>query len=553
MKLQGYVVILVVSLLVELFNYSQKRYLSNFVILSVRIIILCVQGVMYLSYPLLGHLADVYLNRYRALKCSLVTIVVGQTGIIALSLINVCVRLYGSRVFEHEASFVIIIPGCITMIGIGLFEANVIQFGLDLLLEASTPELIKFIHWYYWSRSVGSLLLFYIGTGIINFAQVYFYYEVSELWDKVLPPASLTIACAIAIATLILFLVNRKHFYIQRAGLNPFKNIYKVLKYSWKHKVPEHRSAFTYWEEDIPPRIDLGKNKYGGPFTNEEVEDTKTFLRILPLLLCLYGYHLAGDGYSAPEQLQRTSCPSLPVLLLIVANPLHISTIVTVVGIPMYHFVFTRLFPWLKNILLLTKMWIGMYLSLVQVVVYIFVVVTTYWQHHSSYSIEPKNHSDSSYLNCFIIRSGFFNHSHCQRFYDPVDNTYLWFIIPQILNGLSSLLVSMTVFEFICAQAPRTTQGLLIGLWYATFSIKYLGVGILDNLITETRSWLISEGVMGFLVLVSLVLFSCVSKRYRYRQRDEIVNVQGMIEEIYERRMDQEEEYMQERRALYKN
>ena len=195
---------------------------------------------------------------------------------------------------------------------------------------------------------------------------MYFYYEVSELWDKVLPPASLTIACAIAIATLILFLVNRKHFYIQRAGLNPFKNIYKVLKYSWKHKVPEHRSAFTYWEEDIPPRIDLGKNKYGGPFTNEEVEDTKTFLRILPLLLCLYGYHLAGDGYSAPEQLQRTSCPSLPVLLLIVANPLHISTIVTVVGIPMYHFVFTRLFPWLKNILLLTKMWIGMYLSLVQ-------------------------------------------------------------------------------------------------------------------------------------------------------------------------------------------
>ena len=27
---------------------------------------------------------------------------------------------------------------------------------------------------------------------------------------------------------------------------------------------------------------------------------------------------------------------------------------------------------------------------------------------------------------------------------DPVDNTYLWFIIPQLLNGLSSLLVSMT-------------------------------------------------------------------------------------------------------------
>ena len=61
--------------------------------------------------------------------------------------------------------------------------------------------------------------------------------------------------------TLLLLLLTKKHLYIERAGLNPFKNIYKVLKYSWKHKVPEHRSAFTYWEEDIPRRIDLGKRQ----------------------------------------------------------------------------------------------------------------------------------------------------------------------------------------------------------------------------------------------------------------------------------------------------
>ena len=174
---------------------------------------------------------------------------------------------------------------------------------------------------------------------------------------------------------LLNFATTKKHFYIQKAGLNPFKNIYKVLKYSWKHKVPEHRSAFTYWEEDIPRRIDLGKNKYGGPFTNEEVEDIKTFLRILPLLLCLFGYHLAGDGYSAPEQLQRTSCPSLPVLLLIVGNPLHMSTLVSVVGIPLYRLVIVKLIPRLKNVGMLTKMWMGLYLSLLQVVLYIIVVV----------------------------------------------------------------------------------------------------------------------------------------------------------------------------------
>ena len=108
----------------------------------------------------------------------------------------------------------------------------------------------------------------------------------------------------------------------------------------------------------------------------------------------------------------------------------------------------------------------------------------------------------------------------------------------------------MTVFEFICAQAPRTTQGLLIGLWYATFSIRYLIVGWIDAFLFEKNSWVIFEGVKVFLILVSLVLFSCVSRRYRYRQRDEIVNVQGMIEDTHDKWLDQEEEYMQERRAI---
>ena len=372
----------------------------------------------------------------------------------------------------------------------------------------------------------------------------------------------LLFASLISLASLILICTLKKHFNIQRAGLNPFKNIYRVLKYAWKHKVPERRSAFTYWEEDIPPRIDLGKDKYGGPFTTEEVEDTKTFLRILPLLLCLFGYHLAGDGYSAPEQLQRTSCPSLLVLLLVTFNPLHMSALVTVVGIPLYRLVIMKIFPCVQKVLMLNKMWIGLYLCLLQVVINIIVVENhdnIHWYNDNTYNHSHDYRLSSYYFNpmsiCLAIRTGIYhNHQNsCEDFNNPVDNTYLWFIIPQLLNGLSSLLVSMTVFEFICAQAPRTTQGLLIGLWYATFSIRYLAVGVLDNLITERRSWLIYEGVKGFLILVSLVLFSCVSRRYCYRQRDEIVNVQGMIEDTHEKWIQQEKEYMQERKLLLAN
>ena len=231
------------------------------------------------------------------------------------------------------------------------------------------------------------------------------------------------------------------------------------------------------------------------------------------------------------------------------------STLVVVVGIPLYRLIIKKCSRYIKKVRMLTKMWMGLYLSLVQVVFYIIVVInhdSKYWLQHSSVDCVLKilPHLRYSPVDaCFKIRFKLFKTS-CETTDNPVDNTYLWFIIPQFLNGLSSLLVSMTVFEFICAQAPRTTQGLLIGLWYATFSIRYLLVGLVDALLFEKKSWLIFEGVKVFLILVSLELFSCVSRHYRYRQRDEIVNVQGMIEDTHDKWLDQEEEYMQERRAI---
>ena len=545
------IIILICGILVEIGTFRERYWYGQFVILE-QFLELAFQGLMFLVYPLLGHIADVCLNRYRTIKWSFAPVICGKSVVlISLLIFTVTMISTGRDLSQLPYSFLSIIPSfgtLLSIIGAGLYESNIIQFGLDQLLEAPTPKSIAFIHWYYWAQNVGSLISFYIYMGLdasfkyIHSAQLKKY--VSDTVSTVL----LGLVVCKEIIILLLFLLKKRHFYIERAGLNPFKNIYKVLKYSWNHKVPEHRSAFTYWEEDIPQRIDLGKNKYGGPFTNEEVEDTKTFLRIVPLLLCLFGYHLAGDGYSAPLQLQRTSCPSLPVLLLIVVNPLHMSTLVVVVCIPLYRLVIKKIRPGYKGILLLTRMWIGLFLCLVQVTIYINIVLnhdTTYWQqHHIKLSrIHKISYYSPTYI-CLEIRTQMKNLN------DPIDNTYLWLIIPQLINGLSSLLVSMTVFEFICAQAPRSTKGLLIGLWYATYSIRPLIIAPMDNLIIERKSWLIYEGVKWFLILVSLVLFSCVSRRYRYRQRDEIVNVQGMIEDTHEKWLDQEEEHMKERTAI---
>ena len=87
---------------------------------------------------------------------------------------------------------------------------------------------------------------------------------------------------------------------------NPIKLIVRVLCYARKHKYPENLSALTYWEEEAPSRLDLGKDKYGGPFTEEEVEDVKTVFCILPLFIGFIAVNLSNDYYWSVTDSFRT-------------------------------------------------------------------------------------------------------------------------------------------------------------------------------------------------------------------------------------------------------
>ena len=95
----------------------------------------------------------------------------------------------------------------------------------------------------------------------------------------------------------------------------------------------------------------------------------------------------------------------------------------------------------------------------------------------------------------------------------------------------------LSAIEFICAQAPLRLKGLLIGLWYASLSVHYLLVEVPDIYIplTDGTTWVIFQEVKAFLIALSLIFFAYVSEQYRYRVRDEVVNEQYLIEEIYER------------------
>ena len=68
---------------------------------------------------------------------------------------------------------------------------------------------------------------------------------------------------------------------------NPYRLVYNVIHFVRKHSSPIQRSAITYCEDELPSSLDLGKEKYGGPFTVEQVENVKVFVSILKVLVSL--------------------------------------------------------------------------------------------------------------------------------------------------------------------------------------------------------------------------------------------------------------------------
>uniref|UniRef100_A0A1X7UPW9 Uncharacterized protein n=1 Tax=Amphimedon queenslandica TaxID=400682 RepID=A0A1X7UPW9_AMPQE len=141
------------------------------------------------------------------------------------------------------------------------FTVNIIQYNIDQLIGASADELNSVIYWHILSEPL-VLFLFYLLECL--------FYSISGV-------------------SVSLVLVSHSFFKHKLENIslikNPIKLIVRVLCYARKHKYPENRSALTYWEEEAPSRLDLGKDKYGGPFTEEEVEDVKTVFGMLPLFI----------------------------------------------------------------------------------------------------------------------------------------------------------------------------------------------------------------------------------------------------------------------------
>ncbi len=289
---KGAILVLVLNTLVDIGFYGTlglvfQRLLDSELSLSPDGLVsffygLLVFGIPFMLYPVAGWLADVHYGRYKVIRASLWFIFVG----FLIQFVAFAIHYNHSDGWYNYFVFYGVTPLVFICINIGLagFQANIIPFGLDQLPSGSSEEFSAFIHWYYWTRN--------LGIGIVLTVLICTVHR-----DLTIVIQSAVELVCISVALIVCY-VLKERLVIEPPGNNPFKTVYRVLKFASQHKSPINRSSFTYWEDKLPSRMDLGKSRYGGPFSTESVEDVKTFLQIAGILLSLWCFNLVYDTVS---------------------------------------------------------------------------------------------------------------------------------------------------------------------------------------------------------------------------------------------------------------
>lgn len=239
-------------------------------------------------YPIAGFISDVYSGRYRMI----------QIGIglfwFAFALLSLSFSLAAAQIGSEWVNTLIvpIIAFVLICAGSGAIEVVIIPFGVDQLSQgASSHEQSSYFYWYYFGRQLGNLL------GILSF------YALSKLDiegnDEQNKYAVISIQAIVALAgmtvALILMWWFRGVLFQDRQRENPLREVANIVFYAAtvKDSPPVNRRAFRYGESR-KRRIERAKSRYDGIYTSEEVEDVKTFCKIVlvqfSLGLCFMTY-----------------------------------------------------------------------------------------------------------------------------------------------------------------------------------------------------------------------------------------------------------------------
>ena len=488
---------------------------------------------LLLFYPLAGCLADVRCGRHTTIVNSLcflfssLILVMLLACLATIGFIPFMVGFYYENTPLQIATVIVlsIVFGLPVLFGVVLtlsslvaFNANVIQYGLDQLDGNHKDDAKLYIHWYVWTIFVGSL-----------FVRIPLAIDSSSVWISMeLIPVRifyypLAILIAIILLGVLLFVLKQKRalFQISPASRNPFKLVYKILKYSVRK---------------CCSKLDLCKQEYGGPFESEEVDNVKAFLGIIRIIFAIGPIFAADVAFSGilPKLAQHelvihsysdnnetlnetyTYFAEIDVPGLSVHKSGCITPLMVVIFIPLY---LKLIKPFLQGYVPRPLKRIGMGMILLVLSGLCTLVMGLF---------ERSKISGSSELHLFYMPFWEAKQQYwISRSYLTVSPHFL--AIQSTLNAIGYMLLYIASFEFICIESPESMKGLLIGTFFAIKGVfQFFGaMVILDPIIGYCHSQE-KFPVCGFiyyliniiLALAGIILFTVVAKRYKYRQRD---------------------------------
>ena len=402
--------------------------------------------------PLASFVADVKFSRFKMLIWSTYCMIVSSSFTL-LSVVIVASAVSDFSIFSYTVLGFLFISTLAYLCGRIVFLANVLQFGTDQLRDAPTCWSVLFLYAYYWWDNISSLLT--LSSNIPGHDLIINYHYGTIAFDIL--KASIygaVIFTSIFLSVIILLILRKKKDWLFTEGIrgNPYRLTWGVVKFALQHKKPLRRSAFTFCENSFPSRLDFGKQRYGGPFTTEQVEDVKVLFNMVKVFLSLGPVFfldlcatiIAGSHHHYDK---ADFFVNNPWKVFFLHNGI-LSPLLTLIWIPLLFKLY--LSNWLPN--MFKRIGLSIILLSAVFALYLFYDVKGYG-------------SQSYYENlvaiCYNVTDRFM---HTHRF-AQFSATYV-VVLQNIMSSIYLKLLYISVWELICCQSPQFMKGLLFGLFY---------------------------------------------------------------------------------------
>jgi hypothetical protein len=454
-----------------------------------------------LLYPVGGWLADSFLGRHKTIRYS--TWIMWLT-IITITLYQILTQSGVIKVSSDVSVGIFALLYVFLCIGLGGFQANVIQLGIDQLTEASSTEITSFITGY-----VFTLFTSGVAFQFINICNPAINTEGYSLFTM------LYVAVCVTLAVCVDFIFE-SCLVKERVPVttNSVTLIARVVKFAFVNHHCDCRDAGEMGRMHV---LDITKHSLGGPFEDEHVEYVKTFLRMLVVIAIatVVGSQIIVFAYAQAElQLRFRDWTSNSCFAQIsIAYSDYVFGTIALLAYEMI--IYPLCNKCIPSISTLVVCLISVFLSFLRVLAFLGIEIGAFLE-------QPGHNTTVTDTAKTCLYSG----------NSEIHFSSLWVLIIGSTEGLYSLLLILAGYQFMWAQAPSSMKGLVIGMMYAFLGLNAMLQSAIsapflfirqtpwDKAPLSCGIWYYS--IQAVIVLIVFLVLTLLVKGYKQSQRSEV-------------------------------